>query len=162
VLPAVDPGKSVSRVGGKTQLAAYRREAAELRLAHAQYEELETFARFGTRLDEETRRDLEHGRRVREVLKQPQYHPMSVCQQVSLLVAVNAGLLDDLPLDDVAEASRAIRRRVPAEHPEICRTIRQGESLEEEAREAIVGTAREAILEALPGVAPTGEGADDA
>ena len=143
-------------------MAAYRKEGAELRLAHSQYEELETFARFGTRLDEETRRDLEHGRRVREVLKQPQYHPMSVCQQVSLLVAVNAGLFDAIPLDDVAEASRAIRGRVPEEHPEICRSIRAGEPLESEEREAVIGAARDAILQALPGAELTGERREDA
>jgi F-type H+/Na+-transporting ATPase subunit alpha len=73
VLPAVNVGLSVSRVGGKTQLPAYRAVAADLRLSYSQFEELEAFARFGTRLDEDTRRTLARGERVREVLKQPQY-----------------------------------------------------------------------------------------
>jgi F-type H+-transporting ATPase subunit alpha len=69
-LPAVDVGKSVSRVGGKTQLAAYRWVAGDLRLSYAQFEELEAFSRFGTRLDEQTRNTLERGRRVRQILRQ--------------------------------------------------------------------------------------------
>jgi hypothetical protein len=67
ILPAVDLGKSVSRIGGKTQLSAYRAVAGDLGLSYAQFEELETFARFGTRLDEDTRRTIEHGERAREV-----------------------------------------------------------------------------------------------
>ncbi|MBW1834467.1 MAG: F0F1 ATP synthase subunit alpha, partial [Deltaproteobacteria bacterium] len=80
-------GKSVSRVGGKTQLAAYRAVAGDLRLSYSQFEELETFSRFGTRLDEETRKTLDRGRRVREVLKQSQYEPMPVPEQAAVLVA---------------------------------------------------------------------------
>ncbi len=78
ILPAVDVGKSVSRVGGKAQLPAYRAVASDLRLSYSQFEELESFSRFGTRLDESTRRILERGWRVREVLKQPQYQPLPV------------------------------------------------------------------------------------
>jgi F-type H+-transporting ATPase subunit alpha len=90
-LPAVDVGKSVSRVGGKTQLAAYRWVAGDLRLSYAQFEELEAFSRFGTRLDEQTRNTLERGRRVRQILRQPQYDPLPVARQIASLVAVNAG-----------------------------------------------------------------------
>lgn len=92
ILPAVDVGKSVSRVGGKTQLPAYREVAGDLRLSYAQFEELEAFARFGTRLDEATRQTLERGRRVREVLKQHQYQPMPVAEQIAVLLAVTSGL----------------------------------------------------------------------
>ncbi len=77
VLPAVDVGKSVSRVGGKSQLPAYRDVSGNLRLSYSQFEELETFARFGTRLDAETQKTLEHGRHIREVLLQPQYRTNS-------------------------------------------------------------------------------------
>jgi F-type H+-transporting ATPase subunit alpha len=83
ILPAVDVGKSVSRVGGKAQLPAYRAVAGDLRISYSQFEELETFSRFGTRLDEATRRVLERGWRVREILKQPQYKPMRVSEQRS-------------------------------------------------------------------------------
>ena len=85
ILPAVDVGRSVSRVGGKTQLPAYRAVAGDLRLAYSQFEELEAFARFGTQLDEDTRRTLRRGRRVRETLKQPQYAPLPVAEQIAAL-----------------------------------------------------------------------------
>lgn len=88
LLPAVDVGKSVSRVGGKAQLSAYRAVAGDLRLAYAQFEELEIFSRFSTRLDDETRHALARGRRVREVLKQAQYEPMPVFEQIVVLVTV--------------------------------------------------------------------------
>ena len=78
IFPAVDVGKSVSRVGGKAQLPAYRAVAGDLRLSYSQFQELEAFSRFGTRLDERTRKTLEHGYRVREVLKQAQFDPMPV------------------------------------------------------------------------------------
>ena len=160
VLPAVEPGRSVSRVGGKTQLPAYRKVAAELRLAHSQYEELETFARFGTRLDEETRQALEHGRRVREALKQAQFDPIPVEEQIAMLLAVNAGLLDGVGLDDVAGVVEAIRGTVPDEHPEECRAIRAGEPLGEEARDRILETARRAVLQVAPQAAKESRAAE--
>jgi F-type H+-transporting ATPase subunit alpha len=101
MLPAVDVGRSVSRVGGKAQLPAYRSVAGELRLSYAQYEELETFARFGTRLDPETRRRLERGRRVRAVLRQSQYEPLAVSAQIATLLAATGGLFDAI---DAGEA----------------------------------------------------------
>jgi F-type H+-transporting ATPase subunit alpha len=83
VLPAVDVGKSVSRVGGKTQLPAYRAVAGDLRLSYSQFEELEVFSRFGTRLDERTQSILARGRAVREALKQPQYAPLPAADQIA-------------------------------------------------------------------------------
>jgi len=87
----------VASVGGKTQLPAYRSVAGDLRLAYSQFEELEAFSRFGTGLDEETRRTLTRSLRVREILKQPQYEHLPVAEQIAALVAVNEGVLDDLP-----------------------------------------------------------------
>ncbi|MCK4391054.1 MAG: alternate F1F0 ATPase, F1 subunit alpha [Desulfobacterales bacterium] len=145
VLPAVDVGKSVSRVGGKTQLAAYRTVAGDLRLSYSQFEELETFSRFGTRLDEETRKTLEHGRRVREILKQPQYQPISVPEQIAVLLTVTEGILDQLPLDEIAGAEQVIRKAVSEELPDFCTRIQSGDTLNGEDREALVGTARKAI-----------------
>ena len=97
IFPAVDVGKSVSRVGGKAQLPAYRAVAGDLRLTYSQFQELEAFSRFGTRLDERTRKTLEHGYRVREVLKQAQFDPMPVAHADCRLLAVTQGLLDDSP-----------------------------------------------------------------
>ena len=88
VLPAVDVGKSVSRVGGKAQRAAYRAVAGDLKLAYAQFEELETFARFGARLDDDTRKIIEHGRRIRACLNQAEFAPVSVPAQIVVLLAL--------------------------------------------------------------------------
>lgn len=144
LLPAVDVGKSVSRVGGKTQLAAYRAVAGDLRLSYSQFEELETFARFGTRLDEDTRRILERGRRVREVLKQPQYEPMPVPEQITVLVAVSGGVFDNLPLEQVTAAEVHVRQAVTRRHPEICERIMAGEKLDQEDIDSLLQGAQDA------------------
>ena len=99
--PAVDAGKSVSRVGGKTQAPVLRLLSESLRLEYAQFLELEVFTRFGTMVDERTRKIIEHGRRIRAVLRQPQFAPLALGEQVALLVAVSRGVLDDVPLDQV-------------------------------------------------------------
>jgi F-type H+-transporting ATPase subunit alpha len=142
ILPAVDVGKSVSRVGGKTQLAAYRAVAGDLRLSYSQFEELEAFSRFGTRLDEDTRKTLERGRRVREVLKQPRYEPLRVAEQIAVFVAVNGGVFDGLELKDVAHAEGEVREGVSEELPELCERIERGEKLTDEDLEAILRMAR--------------------
>jgi len=163
VLPAVDVGKSVSRVGGKTQLPAYRAVAGHLRLSYSQFEELETFARFGTRLDEETRRTLEHGRRVREILKQPQYAPISVAEQVAVLLAGSEGLFDAVSPDDVATAEHVVREALTKGMPEVCSRVQAGEKLADQDRKALLEVARRAMEESrLSGkLPPTGEVPED-
>ena len=126
IFPAVDVGKSVSRVGGKAQLPAYRAVSGDLRLSYSQFQELEAFSRFGTRLDERTRKTLDHGYRVREVLKQAQFNPLPVAAQIAILLAVTQGLLDDLPLERVAAAEQAIRRMLYERLPDLCRRIEDG------------------------------------
>ncbi len=145
VLPAVDVGKSVSRVGGKTQLKAYRAVAGELRLVYSQFEELEAFARFGTQLDEDTRQTLKRGRRVRETLKQPQYAPLPVAEQIAALVAVKEGIFDALPEDKGAEAEERVRRAVTDRLNDLSERMSRGEPLEEKDLEALVQTARAAV-----------------
>ena len=142
-LPAVDVGKSVSRVGGKTQLAAYREVTGALRLSYAQFEELEMFARFGTRLDESTRTAIERGRRVRKVLTQPQFEPIPVCEQIAVLLAVTAGLLDDVEVEEIPAAELKIRAAVREHLSEICQNITRGEPLSEEERRAVIKAAAE-------------------
>jgi len=132
ILPAVDVGRSVSRVGGKTQLLAYRAVAGDLRLSYSQFEELEAFARFGTQLDEETRKTLERGRRVREILKQPQYQTIPVAEQVAALVAVNEGVFDELEPREIGEAEKKVRQAVSERLPDLCRKIERGEKISEE------------------------------
>ncbi|MDW7772191.1 MAG: alternate F1F0 ATPase, F1 subunit alpha [Desulfobulbaceae bacterium] len=107
-LPAIEVGKSVSRVGGKAQLPAYRKVAGDLRLSYSQYQELESFSRFGTKLDEETRKKLAHGRRVREILKQVQFRSMTAAEQIAVLYGVNQGLFDELPMEAIAGIEKEI------------------------------------------------------
>ena len=145
LLPAVDVGKSVSRVGGKTQLSAYRSVAGALRLSYAQFEELESFSRFGARLDETTRQAIERGRRVREILKQSQYEPMPAAQQVAVLAAVIDGCFDVLLPDEVGAAAQAVRQAVVDHLPKVCAQIEAGQALDEMDRQAMLQVAREAI-----------------
>lgn len=120
VLPAIDVGRSVSRVGGKAQLPAYRSVAGDLKLSYAQFEELESFARFGARLDENTRRTIDHGRRIRACLKQNELSPASVPEQITVLLALVNGLFDKVPEASMREAELALRKSADA-LPESCR-----------------------------------------
>ncbi|MCB1321912.1 MAG: alternate F1F0 ATPase, F1 subunit alpha [Burkholderiales bacterium] len=145
LLPAIDVGKSISRVGGKTQYPAFRDVAGDLRLSYAQFEELETFARFATRLDEETRATIEHGRRVREILKQDEHQPLRGSQQMAVLKAVNAGLFDPLELESVGEAEATIQKRILEELPELCTQMETGKKLTHAQWEQVLDVARKAL-----------------
>jgi len=145
ILPAVDVGRSVSRVGGKTQLPAYRAVAGDLRLTYSQFEELEKFARFSSQLDEDTRQTLERGRRIREALKQRQYQPLDVPEQIAALVAVTSGVFDQLPPEDIARAQRACRSAMTDELPELCEQIVSGEKLSDDDVDTIAKMTRRAV-----------------
>ena len=120
VRPAVNVGLSVSRVGGAAQTRAIRRVAGRLRLDLAQYRELASFAQFGTAdLDAGTRAQLARGQLSTEVLKQPQYQPLSLENEVVILFAVNAGLMDDVPLDRCAAFEEQLLRYVSSSYPDI-------------------------------------------
>ena len=108
--PAVNVGKSVSRVGGKSQVTAMRQAAETLRLEYAQFLELEIFTRFGGMVDERTKRIIEHGRRIRAILTQPQFAPLPMPHQVALLLALNEGVLDRLPVEKVPPLRDALSR----------------------------------------------------
>ncbi|MCP1335298.1 F0F1 ATP synthase subunit alpha [Hyphomicrobiales bacterium FT118] len=147
-LPAVDIGRSVSRVGGKAQHPAYRAVAGDLRLAYAQFEELETFARFGTQLDAETRRTLERGRRVRAILRQPERDHLSVAEQIAVLLATTEGLLDEVALERCAEAERAIRQRVRRDPDGLAARLATEAPLARADREALLDGLRDALASA--------------
>src|SRR6056297_2060106 len=149
-LPAIDIGTSVSRVGGKVQLPAYRTVAGPLRLTYSQFEELETFARFGTQLDAETRRKLTRGLRVREVLKQREHDHLDVPGQIAALLAATEGLFDELEPDAVAEAERTVREAVRARAPDVCNRITAGAKLGPEDRAALIDLMRDALSGAEP------------
>ncbi len=145
VLPAVDVAKSVSRVGGKAQLAAYRAVAGDLKLAYAQFEELESFARFGARMDDDTRRSIDYGQRIRACLKQPEFAPVSVVGQIAVLVALTSRLFDAVPLDKMPEAETAVREAAVDISKEIRGRLQSGEKLSDADREEIIKLARSAI-----------------
>jgi F-type H+-transporting ATPase subunit alpha len=145
VLPAIEVGRSVSRVGGKTQLPAYRAVAGDLKLAYSQFQELEAFARFGTRLEEETRKSLERGRRVREILKQAQYEPLPVPQQLAALIAINHGLFDKVPIERVTVVEAAVRQVVAEQLPEVCERIQAGKPMEDDDLRSVIEVARDVI-----------------
>jgi F-type H+/Na+-transporting ATPase subunit alpha len=108
VMPAIEVSKSVSRVGSAAQLAAYRAIAGSLKLAYSQFEELEDFSRFGTRLDDNTRRIIDHGQRIRACLRQTQFEACSVAQQIVILQALTAGDFDSIALERMDAAQHAL------------------------------------------------------
>ena len=146
VLPAVDVGKSVSRVGGKAQLAAFRAVAGDLKLAYAQFEELETFARFGAHLDEDTQHSITHGQRIRACLEQPELAPVHVPAQIATVLALTAGLFDPVALERMADAQQAVRNAAAHGIPAaLVERLRSAGSLSDEDRATIVDLARAAI-----------------
>lgn len=145
ILPAVDVGKSVSRVGGKAQHKAYRLVAGDLKLAYAQFEELETFARFGTRLDENTLRIIEHGRRIRACLKQPEFEPVSVAGQIVVLLALTQRLFDAVPLEKMRQAELALHSVAEQLPMDLVRRISSSEALSAADRELILQRAHYAL-----------------
>ena len=150
VLPAVDVGKSVSRVGGKAQRAVYRAVAGDLKLAYAQFVELETFSRFGARLDEETRKTIHHGQRIRVCLKQPEFAPVSVAAQITILLALTAKLFDPVPLDKMTDAEHAVREAAANIPPEICARFETAPKLNDEDRKTIIEIARRSLTQFQP------------
>ena len=150
VLPAVDVGKSVSRVGGKAQRAAYRAVAGDLKLAYAQFEELETFSRFGARLDEATRQLIEHGRRIRACLKQQEFSPLAVPVQIAVLLALTAKLFDSVPLPRMAEAEQAVCAAAADIPAELAARFETADKLSDADRTLITGLAEHALADFIP------------
>lgn len=150
VLPAVDVGKSVSRVGGKAQRAAYRAVAGDLKLAYAQFEELETFARFGARLDEDTRKNIEHGRRLRACLKQPEFSPVTVPAQIAVLLAMMGGLFDETPMEQMTDAEHAVHEAAGIIPMEVSARFDTADRLSDEDRNTIIDVARQALAPFSP------------
>ncbi len=156
ILPAVDVGKSVSRVGGAAQRAAYRAVAGDLKLAYSQFEELEKFAKFGTRLDEATRKTIEHGRRIRACLIQAECQPVSMCEQIVVLVALTAGLFDCVQLEKVADAERTLGSAAAAIAADVAERFTSADKLSDADRNAILELAARALAPfgSTPSAAP--------
>jgi len=144
IRPPLNAGLSVSRVGGNAQTKAMRQVAGKLRLDMAQFRELATFAQFGTAdLDKATRAQLVRGQRTTEILKQPQYTPMPLEKEVTILYAVTNGYLDDVPLDRIAAFELGFHRFMENSHPEIGQSIAAEKELKPKTEEAL----KSAILE---------------
>jgi F-type H+/Na+-transporting ATPase subunit alpha len=158
MLPAVDVAKSVSRVGGMAQRAAFRAVAGDLKLAYAQFEELETFARFGAHVDDDTRQVIEHGRRIRACLKQAELAPVSVPAQIAVLLALTARLFDPVPLDKMPEAERAVQEAAAGLPAELCARLTSAADLNDVDRKAITAIAGQALAPFLPQPEPKGAG----
>jgi F-type H+/Na+-transporting ATPase subunit alpha len=145
VLPAVDVGKSVSRVGGKAQRAVFRAVAGDLKLAYAQFEELETFARFGARLDEDTRSTIAHGKRIRACLKQPESAPVPVPGQIAMLLSLSEKLFDEVPIEQMRAAEDAVLKAASKLPKQIIARLSAADELQDDDRDSILELARSAI-----------------
>ncbi|MDH5198469.1 MAG: F0F1 ATP synthase subunit alpha, partial [Gemmatimonadota bacterium] len=132
VRPAINPGISVSRVGGNAQIKAMKQVAGRLRLDYAQYRELEAFAQFASDLDAATQKQLARGQRIVEVLKQGQYQPMAVEHQIMVIYAVTNGYLDDVEVDKIRAWEARFLEFVAASRPEVARAIRTKRALDDE------------------------------
>ena len=147
-LPAVKIGSSVSRVGGKTQIPTYRQITSALKLTYSQFEELESFASFGTRLDESTKKTLERGKRIREVLNQAQYEPIEVTEQIGILLSVTSGTLDSVPLEKIKKAEDIIRSIV-REDKAFREKLTKEEKLEDDTKQEFLNNVEIKLKEEL-------------
>jgi len=145
VLPAIDIGKSVSRVGGKAQLPVFHSVAGSLKLSYAQFEELESFARFGTRLEESTTNTIEHGKRIRECFKQPELHPLSVEEQILVLIALKNGLFDAIPIEKITEAENSLYKAAVNLSDDIKNNILSASKMSAENQESILKIAKKVL-----------------
>lgn len=137
VRPAINAGISVSRVGGAAQTKAIKQVAGQLRLDLAQYNELAAFAQFASDLDQATKNQLLRGEKLTEVLKQPQYNPLSVAEQVTILFAANNGLLDDVPNSEVAKFKKEWFVYLNANLPDLVVQINEGSALSDADKEQL-------------------------
>ena len=135
--PAVNVGMSVSRVGGATQAKAIKALADSLKLDYAQFLELEVFTRFGAMVDERTKKKIDHGRRLRSILGQNEFAPLSLALQVTLLLAVSQGKLDAVPLADMPKLRQIIARRLPADRPRAAAAVNETGHLSDDCRSAL-------------------------
>jgi F-type H+-transporting ATPase subunit alpha len=135
IRPAIDVGTSVSRVGGSAQIKAMKKVAGTLRIDLSQYRELEAFAKFGSDLDASTQRQLNRGERLVEILKQDQFSPVPVEEQVAIIYVSIEGLLDDVPLESIQEFEEEYLERLRLQHESVLAEIRDTGKLSDDAKE---------------------------
>ncbi len=129
VLPAIDVGKSVSRVGGRAQLPVYRHVAGSSKLAYTQFEELEAFAKFGTKLDERSQKIIEHGLRIRCCLKQNEQAPLDVIEQILVFLALTTGRFDSIPQAEMNDAEQRVRQQARRLPPPLTIPLTRGDTV---------------------------------
>ncbi len=156
VRPAISVGLSVSRVGGAAQTKAIKAVGGGLKLSLAQFRELAAFSQFSTDLDADTRQTIERGQRLTELLKQPQFSPLSIWEMYSSLLAATEGCFDKVPLDKVKTAEAALHRELKSKHSKVVDTVNTGDKVSDDDQAAIIKVARsvaEAYVPATDGKA---------
>jgi F-type H+-transporting ATPase subunit alpha len=138
IRPAINAGISVSRVGGAAQTKVIKKLGGGVRLALAQYRELAAFAQFASDLDEATRKQLERGRMVTELMKQPQYQPLAVWEQAVVLLAANSGQFDDVPVSEALIMEKALREYLKVKHPALVERIESTKDLTKDDEKALL------------------------
>jgi len=137
IRPAINAGISVSRVGGDAQIKAMKQVAGQLRLDMAAFRELAAFAQFGSDLDKATQARLDRGRRLREVLKQPQFSPVPVANQIVVIYAATNGYADEVQLDDMARWENELTRYIESSHPDLLSAIMEEKQLTDKIEESL-------------------------
>jgi F-type H+-transporting ATPase subunit alpha len=153
VLPAVDVGKSVSRVGGKAQRDAYRKVASDLKLAYAQFEELENFARFGARLDDDTLSTIDHGRHIRAYFSQSESDPLTVSEQITLLLVLGQRLFDAVPLSDMPKAQASLRAATKSMPETLITCLENAQNITNEDKQLVINIAKKTLAPFITKVA---------
>ena len=136
--PAVNPGLSVSRVGGSAQIKAMKKIAGPIRIELAQYRELAAFSQFGSDLDADTKRQLDQGERIREILKQGQYAPLPVWYQVIIIYAATKQYLLDIPVEDILRFEKELFEFMDTKYPDVLSAIRDEKEISGATEEKLV------------------------
>lgn len=155
ILPAVDVGNSVSRVGGKAQLPGYRAAAGDLKLAYAQFLERESFARFGAHVDASTKKAIAHGQRIRAVLRQPAFEPLGVTAQLVIMIALREHLYDDVPLAQMMAAQQALREAAATLPHDVRDRCEGSKPLSDDDTAVLIALATSTLAAFLPAAEPT-------
>ena len=149
IRPAVNPGISVSRVGGNAQIKAMKKVAGTLKLVYSQYRELQGFAQFGSDLDADTKSRLAQGERIKEILKQPQYQPMPVAKQIVIIYAAVKKYLMDIPVEEILHFQDALLELIDTRYPEITGKITETQVIDEETEQKLIAAIQETKKEYL-------------
>lgn len=145
LLPAIHIGKSVSRVGGEAQVKAYKSVAGTLGISYSQFEELEMFSRFATKLDDDTKKIINRGKKVREILKQGRYETIPTEEQIAVFLCVTSGVFDEIEDAEFDKAEKAVRNLMSKEFKSLAKSILAGEKLTDDVKEEFLNAAKKKL-----------------